>query len=427
MPRHNVIRLAIAATALSPLLFVRFDEPTAGLQIYKHLAKAGSLVGTVLLVWQVILGFRGLSARLTDDVIWALDLHRLLGAVALPLVLLHPVFITLYYLDKHGHNLWRLQAGPAFDSFVVVGICSMTLLGLIVVSSVLLRKAMGRTGWYWTHLSSYVLLPAVFVHALPIGQTLRHTGLFWVWLALAAVVALAFAQRLLLRLGVFTRAYRVGEVIEQGQATSEIVLHPLGAPLHPRIGQFVYVRRGRFGFARPYTVSAFDPAAGSLSITVKAQGPGSSALRQVEPGQLIALDGPYGIFGQEALASGKPLVMVAGGIGITAFRRLLRHLEATPNRPAWLFYGSLKPADVSYSDELKALEHVEVVCVMSDAPDWPGEKGFITLELIARHVDKALPRCEFLLCGPPVMVEKLEEQLDAHDVPARQVHHELFQ
>ena len=81
---------------------------------------------------------------------------------------------------------------------------------------------------------------------------------------------------------------------------------------------------------------------------------------------------------------------------------------------------------IAYRDQLDAFDHVEVVHVISDQADYPGEKGFITIDLIEHYVGRPLAGCEFLICGPPIMTEKLEKQLLQADVPDEQIHHELF-
>jgi predicted ferric reductase len=426
MGRKSSIIIAIILTALVPLLFLQWNEPAASLVIYKTLAKIGSLVGTVLLLWQVILGFRGLSSRLTDDIIWMIELHKKLGLWGALLILLHPMFITFYYLGKFDQNPWLLPRQAGFNAFVVVGMAALSVLAVIVLTSVMWRDRMSYRTWYFIHLSSYLMIPAVLVHSLPIGSTIGGTHLLYVWVGLALVVAAVWVQRFLFHLGLSAKPHLATEIKRHAPEVVEIFMSPQGRRLSPRIGQFTYVRLGRRGSPRPYTISAYDEHTGAMSITVKAFGRTSTSMQSVQPGDALALDGPYGVFGQSALQTLRPVVMVAGGIGITAFRRLIRHLEWAQDRRASLFYGSVTAEQICYKEELAQLQHVKVVHVMSGQPDWTGEKGFITTELMTRHVQDDLTECEVLICGPPVMIRKLEGELLSHGVPHEQIHHELF-
>ena len=296
-----------------------------------------------------------------------------------------------------------------------------------MLTSVLLRKAMGRRAWYVTHLGSYVLLPLAFVHGYPIGMTLQDTGLRHVWQGLFVLTAAFYVLRLLAQLGVFSARYEVTAVRHAAEGVVELVMRPIGRALRPASGQFAFFRRGIAGSGRPFTISDSDDADGRLNITVKALGRVTTALQTVRPGERFLVDGPYGTFGREVLTTDRPVVMLAGGIGITPFRKLIRDLERQPGREAYLFYGNQYEKSIAHREEIEAAEHVDLIHVLSGVEEHEEfEVGLITIELLKKHLEGALSRHEFLLCGPPVMVDKLEAGLHAENVPGRQIHHEVF-
>ncbi len=424
--RKLAVAAALILTTAGPVAFIRLDEPTATLNVVKALAKAGSIAGTLLLVWQLLLGNREVARRLHPDRFWLVGLHRLVGKWAVPGILLHPVFITVYYLLKHDQNILWLDLRERLDGFVLLGLVTLGMLAWLVVSSVWVRARLSYRQWYSQHLTAYLLLGVVFVHSYPVGQTLAGTGLKYVWLALMALAAALALGRVAAWAGLLSRPYALAEVQQQAPGIVTLQLGPRGRPIRPRIGQFVYARRGRFGGAHPYTVSHYDEPTGRLGLTVKDLGRDSHRWQASQPGDPFRVDGPYGVFTWSVWTHERPVVMIAGGIGITAFRRLLEALEHQADRPAWLFYGNTTPAEIVFTDELRSLRHVRVVHVMSEAPDFPGPQGFITPELLAEHLGPDLPAHSFLICGPPIMTQKLEPALRAQGVPPEQIHHELF-
>lgn len=424
--RKAILLAAVLVSILVPLAFVRYEEPTRGLAVVKALAKIGSLVGTVLLVWQPVLGFRGVNRLFHEDHLWLVGVHEKAGAAGILLILLHPVFITVYYLWRLGRNPLLLDLSEPFSWFVLLGMTALALLGFVFVTSVLVRKRLGYGRWFATHLATYAVLPLVFVHSLPIGMTLRETPLWIVWAALAAVAAAVYVARLAHLAGWRSWPYEATRSRTLAEDVTELVLRPLEKHMRPEIGQFVYVRRGVAASMRPYSVAGYEEDTGLLTLVVKASGPASGRLQSTRAGRQMLLDGPYGVFSRQALERDRPIVMVAGGIGITALTRLARRLEERADRPAYLFYGNTHARMIVYRDELDALRHVRVVHVISDEPDYPGELGYVTADLLRRHVREPLPECDLLLCGPPVMIEKLEGQLHAAGVAKDQVHHELF-
>ena len=429
MIRRKILLVClIAVTSAAPAFFIRLNEPSLQLNAWKLLAKIGSLCGTVLIFWQFLLGYRRAAARwATPDYLWVIRLHRWIGISVGFLILLHPVFLTPYYLEKKGIMLYLLELPSPLNIFVPLGITALMILLYLVISSVFFRKRMGQDLWYLTHLSSYVLLPIAFVHAYPIGMTLGGTNLRYVWQGLFVAAALFYIWRVLARLGVFGALYEVVKARKAVEGVTDITMRPVRGRLRPEAAQFGFFRRCRLCPSRPFTISKYDPDSGQICITVKAFGRETSRFQKVKPGDRILVDGPYGIFGREAFTTKRPVVMLAGGIGITPFRRIIGELAEEPDREAYLFWGNRFEKDIALREEIEQAEHVKVVHVLSGVESHEKlETGYVDLDLLRRRLGKKLSRFEFFICGPPPMIRKLEADLLASGVPGSQIHHELF-
>jgi len=422
-----ILLVVVVMTAFAPLLFVPLDEPTPQIRFFKFVAKMGSLAGAVLMFWQFFLGFRGGVAKLIPDLIWILGLHKRIGTyVLLPLIILHPVFITLYYLEKHDKALLSLAMHSTSDIMVVLGMVALALLAVIVMTSIYRKSFTSYASWYYLHLSSYLLLGMMFIHSFVIGSTVKETSFGFAWWGLLGALAALFLYRFAVRLGWFVKKHRVIDVQKLTPDVVRITMHPLKDRVDPKTGQFVFVRWGVLNGARPFTVSHYDKTTGDLSVTVKALGKITSILQGIQPGEIVTIEGPYGIFTHAALESDRPLVMIAGGIGITPFARLFDELAYEPGRELHLFYGNKYTHEIVYKEEIEDVEHMNVIHVLSHEQDYPGEKGFITVDLLKKYLARELKDYEFLICGPPVMMEKLRTGLAAEHVPADQVHSEQF-
>ncbi len=427
-PRKILLIGFIVATSAAPAFFIQLDEPTFRLNTWKLLAKIGSLCGTGLIFWQFLLGYRKAAAQwATPDYLWILKIHKWLGIAAGVLIPLHPVFITPYYLEKRDIWLFSMNPPSPLDIFVPLGILALAILLIIVITSAFLRRRMRQDAWYFTHLSSYALLPLAFVHGYPIGTTLGLTGLRFVWQGLFALTGAFYVWRVLARFGVFSSLYEVVRVRNVAENVVDIAMRPFRRALRPASAQFAFFRRCRACGERPFTISKFDKANGELSITVKALGKVTSNLQTVQPGERFLVDGPYGVFGREAFTTDRPVVMLAGGIGVTPFRRIIDELKETPGRKAFLFYGNQYEKHIAHREEMEAAEHVDIIHVLSGVEKHEKfETGFISVDLLKRYLGKDLSRYEFFLCGPPVMINKLEPELRAENVPGGRIHHELF-
>ena len=72
------------------------------------------------------------------------------------------------------------------------------------------------------------------------------------------------------------------------------------------------------------------------------------------------------------------------------------------------------------------MEHVNIVHVLNDEPDFDGETGFVDADVLERNLPRELGEYQFLMCGPAPMVLKLREGLAEAGVPKDRIREELF-
>ena len=118
----------------------------------------------------------------------------------------------------------------------------------------------------------------------------------------------------------------------------------------------------------------------------------------------------------------QPYVFIAGGIGITVFRCMLRYIveEQLPYRVT-LVYSNRDRESAAFLDELHDLEqanpNLRLVLTMTDDPSWEGEKRRIDAEFLRDQLGADLPSFTYLIAGPPAMVEGVVGTLEAAGVP----------
>lgn len=127
----------------------------------------------------------------------------------------------------------------------------------------------------------------------------------------------------------------------------------------------------------------------------------------------------------------QPYVFVAGGIGITVFRSMLRYIaeEQLPHRVT-LVYSNRDRESTAFLDELRELERaipdLRLVLTMTDDEEWDGETRRIDADMLRHHLDGELDSFTYLVAGPPPMVEAMEKTLREAGVPEEQVRPERF-
>lgn len=141
-------------------------------------------------------------------------------------------------------------------------------------------------------------------------------------------------------------------------------------------------------------------------------------LKAAEPGLKLKIDGPTGSFTLHKNAS-RPAVFLAGGIGITPFRSMLRD-AAFQNLPRVidLFYSNRRPEDAPFLRELQQLQAANLkfylVATMTDMNKsrlkWDGKTGFLTAATVREHVS-SLQGPIYYIAGPPAMVAAMRQML----------------
>ena len=121
------------------------------------------------------------------------------------------------------------------------------------------------------------------------------------------------------------------------------------------------------------------------------------------------------------------------GVGAAERRRQDQLRRIRTKRPISFWYGARSPREILYRelfDEL-AEEHANfrwTVALSEPDPDWEGEVGFVHEVLQRRYLaDHPSPeRCEYYLCGPPVMASATRSMLATLGVPPENIYLDDF-
>lgn len=130
------------------------------------------------------------------------------------------------------------------------------------------------------------------------------------------------------------------------------------APFSWKAGQYAMIGFGPFP-PKPYSI-ACAPGSGALEVHVKdfgGGGAGAYAARVLKPGESVTLEGPCGtcIYDAEK-TGGRPLLLIAGGLGITPLRAIAQQAAAErAGGPVTLYWGAGEEEDLYLRDEFDAL------------------------------------------------------------------------
>jgi ferredoxin-NADP reductase len=154
------------------------------------------------------------------------------------------------------------------------------------------------------------------------------------------------------------------------------------------------------------------------------------SLAELPVGTEVEVEEPKGSFVLPE-ETDRPYVFVAGGIGITVFRSMLRYIaeEGLPHRVT-LVYSNHDRESAAFLDELQELErdnpNFRLVATMTDDPGWDGETRRIGADLLRDHLGEDLGSFTYLVAGAPAMAEAVVELLKREGIPEEQIRSDGF-
>ena len=418
-----------------PILIILLGPKPPGRDFLTEFSVALGFMALAMMCLQFALTarFQWLKEPFGSDLVYSF--HRSISLVSAGFVLLHPlllsltpvrpeVIIRLDFINRPFYPRWGFGAALCLAALVI------TSLG---------RKRLRIAYEPWRRAHALFAIGAVICGVLHVAVENHYFGMplkGGLWISYTLLwIALTLWVRMVKPWLEIRRPFVVESVRpERGNAWT-LTLSPSGHggfPFAP--GQFGWLTLFASPFSdqeHPFSFSGSAEATPRLEFTIKELGDFTRGLHRVKPGTRAYVDGPFGAITADRHAHAAGFVFVAGGIGITPMMSHLRTFsDRGEGRALLLIYANNKWEEVTFREELAALEpglNLRVVHVLAHPPqEWSGERGFVTEELLRRHVPPPEAGHEYFICGPPVMMYAVEQALARIGVGPGDIHSERF-
>jgi ferredoxin-NADP reductase len=158
---------------------------------------------------------------------------------------------------------------------------------------------------------------------------------------------------------------------------------------------------------RPFTFTSL-PDAPHLEFVIKSYTDHDGVTNQLstlQPGDELIVRDVWGTINYDG-----PGYFIAGGAGITPFIAILRHLKRDNKLDGnKLFFSNKTHRDIILEDEFKSMLHDNVVYTITDEKTEKYYNGMINEQFLRDHIEDRSRH--FYLCGPPKMMEAIQEIL----------------
>ena len=187
-------------------------------------------------------------------------------------------------------------------------------------------------------------------------------------------------------------------------------------------GQFVQLFIPGVGEA-PFSVSSSPTSEGPFELCIREVGAVTRAIHDLEIGDQVGIRGPFGEVCDIPTFRDHDLLFVAGGIGLAPLRSMINYSIANRDwfDDVTVLYGCKEPAEMLFPDEVarwrdsSAIDFRMTVDEVPEGQEWDGHVGVITTLIPGLDVD---PENTYtIVCGPPVMFQFVQEELDEKEIP----------
>ena len=173
----------------------------------------------------------------------------------------------------------------------------------------------------------------------------------------------------------------------------------------------------------PFTLAS--PPGENPAVVVRGSGDYTAAMPFLQPGTAVYFDGPYGHFTPSGLPEGTPLLLLAGGIGITPFLSMSGDEVLRRMYPMTLLWSVRTREECGIAPEFLesggAADAVTVKIVCSSEEGRAGRKD------VDEMLDAAgKEHAEVFICGPSGFTEAMRGHLRALRVARSRIHSERF-
>ncbi len=417
---------------MAPVFLMMVPPVPSGRGFWLEFSVALGFVGLTQIAVQFVLiaRFRTVTAPYGIDVI--LQYHRQIAMMAVLAILAHPLILfidnpsRLKLLNPFGGN-WASRAGIASILFLVA----------IVVTSVFRERLKLRYElWRLTHLVFGIgAIASAQIHVSMAGLYTNNAWKHAIWVVTAAaMVGLVLYLRVIKPAWQRNYRWEVAEVRELPGDTWALSLKPVGHEgMRFMPGQFAWIKLVGSPFTleeHPFSFSSSAERTDHVEFGIRELGDFTGNLEKIATGTKAYLDGPHGAFSIDRYPA-VGYVFISGGVGITPMMSFINTMaDRNDPRPVMLIHAEKTLEEIAYHEELEKLQErldLEVVYVLEEPPEgWSGESGFVTAEVLERNIPEEAIRRMVFLCGPPPMMDAVEDALTEMGVDRRNLQMEVF-
>ena len=376
-------------------------------------------IGFIMLYLQVVFGSRHIFKLFTKNTVKINKLHSSLGKYAIFAVFLHPLLSMANRLEDFAWIItpnWNVQTEAA----ITLGRIALFLFLAVWITSAVVRGKIKWHPWKKIHLLAYPLVFLIFPHISQIGTfyedyaVIRGTlSVLWILLVVSVI------YRLVTWSGLSKQKYTLTDKKLVGTDIILITLTPKNNKVSSHIGQHFFLQAKRFGSEHPFTIVRNKD--GTLHFGIRRVAGFWNEINSKAIGDIIFVDGPYGVFTREA-QNIEPKVVISAGVGVTPFIDLVGNIRQNTT-----YINCNRNIDEAVERDFiksKVTKYVDVVNEYAGTPEHSIKVGVLSELVLSEILADKKPETPVFVCGSPGFIGAVKKMSSALGTPKDKIYYE---
>lgn len=441
MKKMNNWLFPLIAVIIFATLFGVMLAGTPGLPLKTIASFGAGLLAFSLMLTQVFIALRPKFIERKKGLPGMYHIHAWIGLVLVLVVVLH---VISRFNGFRGIGAMSVASRLGFLGVTFLAVTVTT--GIFALSNTFIKNSRTLMRWkdkvfkreisLWLHRMALLAVITIDLHVTN-AVFFADNPTFKILINVYTAVAIGAYLISKIRQASLPR-YNLKRVTQLTPTIYELDFQPMDRELMKyQPGQYVFVRFVDSAMPReshPFSISSAPTTdRDSLQVMVKNSGDYTSRLDRLNPGDQATLAGPYGNFTSDNVAQpDTPLVMLAGGIGLTPIISIIRdEMANNSTRRIELIWALAREQDLMLLAELEAMKkqqpNFDFHLIFSREEVAHYAHGHVSAEFLQTiGVNEIYGTAEFFICGPPPMMKAVKQLLQANNVDEDKIHIEVF-
>jgi predicted ferric reductase len=162
----------------------------------------------------------------------------------------------------------------------------------------------------------------------------------------------------------------------------------------------------------PFSLTSTPTRTFCFQLVVRTTGDWTPKLKNLQPGDRVLMNGPFGLFSHLLFTEKKEIIMIAGGIGITPMLSMLRYMaDCNDQHKITLIWSNQTRRHIVFPHEFQNLEAqlkgLRIFHVLTRDLEFSGEKGRLDRPKLKRLISDCSRSSAIFVCGPDQMMKEM--------------------